>query len=200
MHKNQILEVDYWDMPTNNKNSKNSMREISLPDGVNVSLSNDILEITGPLGKSSKNFRLIRTKLDCSDDKIIITSLANRKKSFAVVGTVYSIINNMITGVQKGFTYKLQTAFAHFPMAVKVENNKVLIENFYGERKARSADIVGDVNIKINNDVVVITGINLEEVSQTAANIEQSTRIKNKDLRVFLDGVYLYEKGSGINE
>ena len=85
-------------------------------------------------------------------------------------------------------------------MSVKVENNKVLIENFYGERKARSADIVGDVNIKINKDVVVITGINLEEVSQTAANIEQSTRIKNKDLRVFLDGVYIYEKGSGINE
>ena len=184
-------------MPTNNKNSKNSMREISLPDGVNVSFSNDILEMTGPLGKSSKNFRLIRAKLDCSDDKIIITSLANRKKSFAVVGTVYSIINS---GVQKGFTYKLQTAFAHFPMSVKVENNKVLIENFYGERKARSADIVGDVNIKINKDVVVITGINLEEVSQTAANIEQSTRIKNKDLRVFLDGVYIYEKGSGINE
>jgi len=187
-------------MPTKHKNSKNLIREMSLPDGINVSFSNDILEMTGPLGTTSKNFRLIRAKLDCSDDKIIITSLANRKKSLAVVGTVYSIINNMISGVQKGFTYKLQTAFAHFPMSIKVKNDKVLIENFYGERSARSADIVGNVNIKINNDIVVITGINLEEVSQTAANIEQSTRIKNKDLRVFLDGVYVYEKGSGINE
>ena len=187
-------------MPTKNKNAKNSLREIPIPNGVTASFSNDILEITGPLGTTSKNFRLIRAKLDCSSEKITITSLANRKKSLAVVGTVYSIINNMLSGVQQGFTYKLQTAFAHFPMSVKVENNKILIENFYGERSTRSADIVGNVNIKINKDIVVITGINLEEVSQTAANIEQSTKIKNKDLRVFLDGVYLYEKGSGINE
>jgi large subunit ribosomal protein L6 len=41
---------------------------------------------------------------------------------------------------------------------------------------------------------VVITGPNIENVSQSAANLEWATRIKNKDSRVFLDGVYIYSK------
>jgi len=47
---------------------------------------------------------------------------------------------------------------------------------------------------------VIIQGINLEDVSQTAANIEQATKVKRKDPRIFLDGIYVYEKEEGIEE
>ena len=174
------------------------IKEIQWPDGFIAKLIDDVLEITGPLGSTSKDFRLIRVNIQVDSNKIILESFGNRKKHMATLGTAFSIINNLIVGTSEGFTYKLKTAFAHFPMSVKTEGSKILVDNFYGERSARVANIVGDSNVSIKGDEVIISGINLEHVSQTAANLEQSTRIKNKDHRVYLDGIYLFEKGRGL--
>ena len=123
-----------------------------------------------------------------------------RKKEAALVGTIHSHIRNMITGVSKGFTYKLKIVFSHFPISVKLQGETVLIENFTGERNPRKAKIKGDVKVKIQSDDVLIQGTNIEEVSQTAANIEQATKVKKKDPRVFLDGLYVYERTEGMEE
>ena len=101
----------------------------------------------------------------------------------------------MIKGVQNGYKYKMKVVFAHFPITVKVKDGKVYVENFFGERKARISKIVGEsTKVAIEGDDVVISGPHLEHVSQTASNIELSTRVKNKDQRVFLDGVYIYSR------
>ena len=104
----------------------------------------------------------------------------------------------MITGVTKGYNYKLKIVFSHFPISAKIQDKSVVIENFTGERRARLIKIVGDVKVKIEPEDIIISGINLEEVCQTAANIEQSTRVRGKDPRVFLDGVYVYERNEGM--
>jgi large subunit ribosomal protein L6 len=44
---------------------------------------------------------------------------------------------------------------------------------------------------------VIVKGVSLEDVGQTAANIELATKIKRKDQRVFLDGLYIYRKERG---
>jgi len=177
---------------------RNSLiREIPLPDGVSAQFIDDLLTITGPLGSTSKDFRLIRANLKIDSNKIIIESLGSRKKQRATFGTTVAHINNLIIGVTEGYTYKLKTAFAHFPLTVKTESDKIVVENFYGERGNRIAKIIGNSDVSVKGDDIIISGINVEEVSQTAANLEQSTRIKNKDLRVYLDGIYLYEKGRG---
>jgi large subunit ribosomal protein L6 len=90
--------------------------------------------------------------------------------------------------------------FAHFPMSVKVNNTTVMIENFTGERNPRKAKIMGNVQVKVQSEDIFIKGINLEDVSQTAANIEQATKVKKKDPRVFLDGIYVYERSEGMEE
>jgi large subunit ribosomal protein L6 len=106
----------------------------------------------------------------------------------------------MITGVQKGFTYKLKIVFSHFPITVKVQGKNVIIENFTGERRGRSVKVQGDVKVTILPDDIIIQGTNLEDVSQTAAKIEQATRVRNKDPRVFLDGLYVFEKLEGMEQ
>ncbi len=100
----------------------------------------------------------------------------------------------MMKGVSEGFTYKLKIVFIHFPMTINVQKNKVVINNFVGERQARIAKIYGDVQVKVEGDDIIVTGNDIENVAQTAANIEQSTKIRNKDLRKFLDGIYVYYK------
>jgi len=103
----------------------------------------------------------------------------------------------MIKGVTQGYRYDLRTVYAHFPVTVKVdEKAKVLkIENFTGEKTPRYAKILDGVKVSIKGEDISVEGVDLKSVSQTAANIQDSTKIKEKDMRVFLDGIYISAKG-----
>ena len=94
----------------------------------------------------------------------------------------------------------MKVVYAHFPVTVKTKDNLVVIENFQGERAPRIAKIVGKTKVTPKGEDVIITGPVLTEVTQTAANIELKTKIKNKDARVFLDGIYVFEKTKGIEK
>lgn len=188
-------------MVTSTKSSaKTQSREIKLQGGVNASLDGYSLTLSGPLGKATKDFSSIRARISKSSNGTIrIESLGHRKKDLATFATTSSIVANMVSGVTLGYTYKMKVAFAHFPVTVTVKGDSVKIENFYGERVTRSGRIVGDSKVKVSGDDVIITGVNKEHVGQTAANIEQATKVKRKDQRVFLDGIYLYERGKSEN-
>lgn len=147
------------------------------------------------------------------------------KKQLAAVRTVCSHIENMIkgmlnitcelpcvkvqifcfTGVTKGFLYKMRAVYAHFPInCVTSENNTVIeIRNFLGEkyiRKVVMAPGVTVVNSTKQKDELIIEGNDIESVSGSAALIQQSTTVKNKDIRKFLDGLYVSEKTTVVQE
>ncbi|MEM1565005.1 MAG: 50S ribosomal protein L6 [Candidatus Bathyarchaeia archaeon] len=172
---------------------------LQIPDDVEVALEGKRVTVKGALGTLTRDFSYAPISMELQGKTLRIWANWPRKKESALVGTVYAHINNMITGVRKGFTYKLKIVFSHFPISVKVQGDTVLIENFTGERNPRRAKIVGDAKVKVSGDDVIVQGINLEEVSQTAANIEQATKIRRKDPRVFLDGIYLYERKEGMD-
>ncbi|WP_309493559.1 50S ribosomal protein L6 [Candidatus Hecatella orcuttiae] len=172
-------------------------RIVEFPEGVTASLEGKLLFVKGPLGELKKDFSHTPVQLEIFDNKLAVRCFWAGKTEKALVGTVASSVKNMVEGVTKGFTYKLKLVSSHFPMTIKVSGKKVLIENFIGERSARVAKIVGDVKISIKGDDIEIQGLSLEDVSQTAANIQQATKIRKKDPRVFLDGIYIYEKKKG---
>ncbi len=173
-------------------------KTIQVPDNVDVSLDGKKINVKGKKGTLTRDFSFAPISIEGEDKKIRIWVKWPRKKEAALVGTIYSHINNMITGVTKGYQYKLKIVFSHFPISVKVQGNSVLIENFTGERRPRRVNIIGDVKVKLEPDDIIIEGTNLEEVSQTAANIEQATKVRRKDPRVFLDGIYVYERNEGV--
>ena len=169
--------------------------EILLPSEVSITKDQNILTAKGSYGSVQKDFTKMPANIYLQGNKITIKSHGNRKKDFALVNTIQSVINNMIKGSSKGFTYRLKIVFAHFPITVKIKNREIFVENFFGERSARTSKIIGgDTKVTVEGEDVVITGPNIENVSQSAANLELATRIKNKDSRVFLDGVYIYSK------
>ncbi|MEM1566371.1 MAG: 50S ribosomal protein L6 [Candidatus Bathyarchaeia archaeon] len=174
-------------------------RILQIPDDVEVTLEGKKVTVKGALGTLTRDFSYAPISMELHGKTLKIWANWPRKKESALVGTVYAHINNMITGVRKGFTYKLKIVFSHFPISVKVQGDTVLIENFTGERSPRKAKIVGNAKVKVSGDDVIVQGINLEEVSQTAANIEQATKVRRKDPRVFLDGIYLYERKEGMD-
>ena len=171
---------------------------VQIPDDVELTLEGKKVTVKGAKGTLTRDFSYAPVSMELQGKSLRIWANWPRKKESALVGTIYAHINNMITGVRKGFTYKLKIVFSHFPISVKVQGKTVLIENFTGERNPRKAKIVGNANVKVLSDDIIVQGINLEEVSQTAANIEQATKVKRKDPRIFLDGIYLYERGEGM--
>ena len=173
-------------------------KTVSIPENVKIELNGKLITIRGPLGELKKDFSTLPIQLGINNGKIVVRAFWARKFEKALVGTVAAHIRNMIKGVTKGFTYKLKKVYSHFPINVRVEDGKVLIENFIGERYPRVAKIIGDVKVEVKGDDLEVKGISLEDVSQTAANIQQATKIKKKDPRVFLDGIYIYEKTEGM--
>ncbi len=172
------------------------VEEIEIPEGVEVSIEGMKVTVSGPKGKVVRDFsfaRGIRIFREGSEVKVE-TFFADRKRK-ALLYSIAAHIENMIEGVLKGYRYKLKIIYQHFPISVKVDGDRVIIENFLGEKAPRVAKIVGDVKVKVTRDEIVVEGVDIESVGQTAANIELATKIKGFDRRVFVDGIYIYEKG-----
>jgi len=172
--------------------------EIEIPDGVTVTYNKPMITVQGPLGKTWKSFKKIPVTIEVIDGKVLFKAQGTRDKNRAIMNTARSIIRNLCEGVIEGYTIKMKVVFSHFPITVKVEGKQVLIENFQGERAPRKTNIWGETKVVPKGDDVIITGHVLTDVSQTAAEIEISSRVKNKDHRVFLDGIYKFEKKKGI--
>ena len=170
---------------------------IEIPKDVNVDLteSTSTIVVKGPKGELKRDFSHAPVSIIKENNIIKTQTYFPRKKERALVGTIASHIRNMVKGVTDGFIYKMKVVYSHFPISVEVKGKEVLIKNFIGERSPRKARIVGNTSVRMEDkDTVLIEGIDIEEVAQTAANIQQVTRIRKKDIRVFLDGIYVSEK------
>jgi len=175
-----------------------AVKTVEIPNGVEAKIDGRVVTIKGEKGILTRDFSKAPVLIQLEDKAIKVQANWPRKREVALVGTVSSHIQNMITGVTKGFTYKLKIVFSHFPISVRVKENVVSIENFTGERSPRHVKIMGDTKVSVKEDDVIVQGISLEDVSQTAANIERGTKVKVKDPRVFLDGIFIYEKAKGM--
>ena len=170
------------------------IRKVDVPKDVQVEISGRKIIVKGPLGTLEKEFNLYNIDWRVEGSTVIISSLSKRRKDIAMVGTIAAHIKNMILGVTKGFRYRLKVLYSHFPIQVKVQEKNVLIYNFLGEKTYRTAKIVGNCNVTIKGNEIIVEGIDKYEVGQTAANIEQATKIKDRDPRVFQDGIYLVSR------
>jgi large subunit ribosomal protein L6 len=167
--------------------------EIPVPEGIEVSVD-DMVTVKGSQGELKRKFKHHNVKISQEDGLVVLEVRFPKKKDKAMLGTIKAHITNMIEGLTQGFTYRMKIVYAHFPMTVKLTGGKVVIENFLGERYPRTAKVVGSAQVKIQGDEVTVSGVNKEDVGQTMANIEQATKIKGRDPRVFQDGIYLVAK------
>jgi large subunit ribosomal protein L6 len=177
-----------------------TVKSIEIPEGVEVKVEGRVVTVTGEKGTLTRDFSHTPVSIMLEGTVVKVGVKWPRKREASFVGTISSHIQNMITGVTKGFTYKLKIVFSHFPISVKVDGKKIVMENFTGERSPRVAKIMGETKVAVKGEDVIVQGLSIEDVSQTAANVEQATKIKVKDPRVFLDGIYVYERHEGMEE
>jgi large subunit ribosomal protein L6 len=172
-------------------------KRIEIPAEVTVTVEDKTVSVTGPKGTLAKSFPEPQTSIAIEGNELVATTWINRKRTRALVGTIVAHTRNMIIGVQHGYIYEMKIVYSHFPITVEVHGEEVFIKNFIGERGTRKARLIGDVEVKTTEDDVIISGIDIEHVSQSAANIQLATKIRDKDRRVFLDGIYVIRKRLG---
>ena len=166
------------------------------------------ITVKGPLGTLQRSFKHMSLDVqqgkDESGKNILKVDLwFGDRANVASIRTICGHIKNMITGVTKGFKYKMRFCYAHFPINSSVVKNGgkdvVEIRNFLGEKIVRRIELFEGVKYVKTADVkdqIEITGIDITKVSLACARISQSTMVRNKDIRKFLDGIYVSERGT----
>jgi len=163
--------------------------------------------VEGPRGKLERSFAHMPIEMDISEVKgkkvLTATMWFCKSKSKAGINTVISHVKNMVHGVTKGWRYKMRMVYAHFPISVTIEDagKRVEIRNYLGEKFVRQVPMHEGVSVERSVDVkdeLVLSGNNKDSVSQSAANIHNSVKVPNKDIRKFLDGVYVSTKAISV--
>lgn len=176
-------------------------QHVKIPEGITVSCKNRKVTVKGPRGTLIRVFKNAQLEMRMvGKRRLLIQKWFGIRKELATVRTICSHVENMIVGVTRGFQYKMRSVYAHFPINVTTQETNTLVEirNFLGEkilRRVRMQPGVTCANSTALKDELILEGNNIEAVSRSAAQIQQSTSVKNKDIRKFLDGIYVSEKG-----
>lgn len=169
------------------------MQEIRLPDGIKVEVKGDVAMVSGKLGTNTRRFNdaLLsvraeqgRLVVDHTTDKTLERVAANAEKAFA------KELSNDVAGVSAYYELNMKQVHAHFPITVEVKGSTININNIIGERVPRTAKIAGSTKVEVKGQSVRIYGTSKDDVSQTAANVRLACKMRNKDTRVFQDGLY----------
>ncbi|KXN86428.1 60S ribosomal protein L9-A [Leucoagaricus sp. SymC.cos] len=182
--------------------------ELDIPGGVEISIKSRLITVTGPRGTLKKNVRHVDMDIRLLKGKTTKVSLAvwqGGRKHVACLRTIRSLINNMVVGVTKGFQYKMRAVYAHFPIncIIQDDGRSVEIRNFLGEKTVRHVTMLDGVVIsesKAQKDELILEGNDIDNVSQSAASIQGVCRVRNKDIRKFLDGIYVSDKGTILRD
>lgn len=167
---------------------------VEIPEGVEVNLDGAMFTIKGPEGENKRIFKQNKLSFEKKENQIIIGNKNSTKREKKMMNTIAAHIKNMIRGVQKKFEYKLKVCFSHFPISVEVSGDKATVKNFLGEKIPRNVRIPKGVDIKVEKEIITITSLDKESAGQAAANFEASTKIRNKDRRIFQDGIFIINK------
>ena len=182
-----VVEETVENNPVNsNKDDKDSLyEEIEIPEGVSAEIVDDVLTVKKD-DKEIKRKLVSLLDIEVKGNKVVISAERNRKLERKLFGTFKAHINNMIKGLTEGFEYKLRVSNVHFPMNVSYDAGKNLftIKNFLGEKKDRIINGIEGVDVKIDGEDVIVSGY----------DIEKGAKVRNKDRRVYQDGIFIIQK------
>src|SRR3989344_664246 len=172
--------------------------EVELPEVVTANVHGNSLIVKGPKGEIKRDIENPRFAMK-ADAKIVSLALKSGLKQSQRdkmhINSYQSHIKNLINGVIHGYTAKLKVCSGHFPMTVTIDTNgKFAVKNFLGEKVPRTVNVKHGAKVDVQGDIITVTGLDKEIVGQTAADLEQLTRITNRDRRIFQDGIYITKK------
>ncbi len=157
---------------------------IDIPEGVHVRVEGHKVIAKGPAGEVQKTFSK-ESSVKVSGNKADVTA-----KDKALTNTVEAVLRCMLAGAKTGYRKSMKLIYAHFPITLEIKGKDITVKNFLGEKQARKTVLIGNTKVEAKGQSVIISGPDKEAVGQTIANLRTAMRIKDKDPRVFQDGIY----------
>jgi len=155
-------------------------RKIVVPTGVTVTEENGIVKVTGPKGELTTTLANGIT-LTVEENTLVLSRASDEMK--AMHGTMNANINNMITGVSKGYEKQLEILGVGYRFALK--GNKLVISAGYSHPV--EMDIPTGLTVEVpSNTELTVKGIDKVLVGEFAANIRkvrQPEPYKGKGIR-----------------
>ncbi|MFQ5474480.1 MAG: 50S ribosomal protein L6 [Candidatus Nanoarchaeia archaeon] len=171
---------------------------MEIPEGVQVNVDGFVINVKGPKGEVKRSLASRKVSFDVKGNTVVFTSDRPTKREKKLLLTFVAHLRNMIKGVTQGHRYELKICSGHFPMSVASRNNQFIVKNFLGEKVSRVLDVKEGAEVKVEGDLVSIESVDIEKAGQVAADIEHLTRINNRDIRIFQDGIYIVKKPRDI--
>ncbi len=174
--------------------NKDLKRDIEIPEGVDVVVNGNEFIVNGDGKKIKRKFDLGKIVAEVKDNKIILSINGATRREAKMIGTAWAHLKNMVKGINEDFVYELEVCNVHFPMNIKISDDRIIIKSFLGETTERVAKIVDGVNVDIKGNKITVSSSNIESAGQTAANLEKATRLTGRDRRIFQDGIFITNK------
>ncbi len=149
--------------------SRIGKRELVIPDGVTVTIENNLVSVKGSKGELSAPYNKL-IQVEVKDNKVIVTRSNETKQAKQLHGTTNAIINNMIKGVTEGFVKELEAVGVGYRFGVS--GNKITINAGYSHPVV--IEVPSDLKAESkSNTELSISGIDKQRVTEFAANIRK---------------------------
>ncbi len=151
--------------------SRLAKKPITIPPKTEVSFSEGIITVKGPLGTLTKNFRPM-VKVAIADGTVTLTPASSSIATRAMIGTYASHLKNMVAGVNKAYEKKLIVEGIGFKADVKGKDLAMTL----GFSHPVNMPIPEGLTVKSEKNVITISGIDTEKVGQFAADIRSKKK------------------------
>lgn len=139
---------------------------IKVPNGVTITIDNGVVTATGPKGTLSEHV-LEGINVEHKDDEIIVTRVDDQAIHRARHGLIRSLINNIIIGVNEGFSKKLEVNGVGFRVNLSGSDLKMNL----GLSHEVVYKIPEGITITVEQNLITVSGASKQQVGQVAAEI-----------------------------
>ena len=147
---------------------------VAIPEGVNVTVANNVVTVKGPLGELKQDYKKA-INIAVEDNHVVVTRTSEEKSVKALHGLYRSLVANMIEGVTKGFSKALVVKGVGYKVAV--QGKKLVMNIGY----SHPVEIVAPEGITIECPTltdIVVKGIDKDLVGHVAATIKAARKVE----------------------
>ena len=170
--------------------SRVGKQPIPIPSGINVTISDGLISVSGTKGNLSQPL-LEGTTVRQEGESVIVARLDDEATHRSNHGLMRTLINNMVTGVSQGFNKKLEINGVGYRASMQGNGIKLNL----GYSHDINYDLPEGITATVEQNVITISGIDKQKVGQVAAEIRQLRKpepYKGKGIKY--EGEYIIRK------
>lgn len=146
--------------------SRIGKQPIDLPSGVTITADQQNIKVSGPKGELTQ-FAMEGIKVSQADNQVLVERANDERQNRARHGLMRSLVNNMVTGVSKGFERKLEMNGVGYRVNLQGQELKFNL----GFSHEVVYKVPAGVQIAIDQNIISVSGIDKQQVGQVAAEI-----------------------------